>query len=402
MKNRFSKLASRRQGVAMVLILLMLGAFVFVAALTIDFSYMQMVRSELRAASDAAAKAGAESLARTEDVEKARDAAIGIAAANRVGGKPFRINANDIQFGRVTASGTGRWKFQAEQTPLNAVKINARTGSGATNGEIPLFFGHIFGKASFSPQFTSTAGQQEVDVCLCLDRSGSMLFDMSGEDFSYPPENPKLSTFTAWGPVWRNHLSPPHPSQSRWAYLRKSVKSFLKESEKFDSPPRVSVVTWASDYTMPIAPSTKFLAATTDLALESVDSSDWATTDAKVDNITKVLGEKPMMGGTNLSAGLDRAVSVLNGSNSSKIRNKIAILMTDGEWNDGRDPYLAALDASSQGVTVHCISLLTKDQPVLQSIAKVTGGKYLVATSSAELEQAFIELAQSLPVVLTD
>jgi hypothetical protein len=394
--------SSRRRGSAFILMLALLGVFVFVAALTIDFSYMQMVRSEMRAAVDAAAKAGAESLARTENVDQATNAAITVAAANKVAGKPFLISSSDVVFGKVSPDGANKWNFTANQSPFNAVKINARTGSGATNSEIPLFFGHIFGKTSFTPSFSSTAGQQEVDVCLCLDRSGSMLFDMSGTEYEYPSNNPNLSSFTAWGTVWRNHLSPPHPTASRWAILRNSVDCFLNEAEKFNPQPRISMVTWSSDYTMPIAPSTVFSAATTDLSLSPINSANWNTNKGSVQSKISSLGAQPMMGGTNLSAGLDRAVAVLNGSNASAYKNKVVILMTDGEWNAGRDPYFAALDARSSKVTVHCVSLLTANQPTLQSIAQVTGGKYLTASNAEELEEAFIELARSLPVVLTD
>ena len=113
-------------------------------------------------------------------------------------------------------------------------------------------------------------------------------------------------------------------------------------------------------------------------------------------------GNGPVMGGTNLSSGLDRAVAVLRGTNSSLYTNKVVILLTDGEWNAGRDPIAAANDARAQGITVHTISMLTTQQPTLQSVASITGGKYIGTSNTAELQAAFIELAKSLPVVLTD
>ena len=45
-------------------------------------------------------------------------------------------------------------------------------------------------------------------------------------------------------------------------------------------------------------------------------------------------------GGTNLSAGLDRAVQILTGTNGRVLSDKIIILLTDGQWNAGRDPVL--------------------------------------------------------------
>ena len=243
---------SVRRGAAAILILFMLAVFVTLAAFTIDCSYMQLVRTELRAATDSAAKAGAEALSRTQNVATAKQEAIRYAAANSVGGRPFAIAANDLDIGKVVRSSNGRWDFQLNGTPPNAMRVNARTGGNAAQSSIPLFFGRVLGQAAFSPSYQATAGQQDVEVCLCLDRSGSMLFDMSGNDYSYPPNNPRLSTFTAWGTVWQNHLSPPHPVNSRWAILASAVRLFFEEASLSSPQPRASLVTWASNYQMPI------------------------------------------------------------------------------------------------------------------------------------------------------
>ena len=393
---------SQRRGVAAVLITTMLFVFVILAAITIDFSYMQLVQTEMRAATDAAAKAGAEALARTEDTNLAKQEAVRYAAANRVGGQAFQLSVNDVKIGRIFSQGNGRWGFTENATPPNAVRVDARTGGSAAHGAIPLHFSNVLGRSSFSPHYAATAGQQEVEVCLCLDRSGSMLFDMSGTDYSYPRPNPRLSSFTAWGETWRYHLSPPHPTLSRWAILRDSINLFLNEAGNYNPKPRTALVTWGSNYTMPIAPSTVFPQASTDYNLPVSGSHDWNANVTAIQNSIASRGNVPMMGGTNLSAGLDRAVSILRGPNSSSFTNKVVILFTDGQWNEGRSPILAANDAQAQGITVHCVSMLTGHQPDLQSIADITGGRYIRTSSTAELRQAFIDLANSLPVVLTE
>ncbi len=61
------------------------------------------------------------------------------------------------------------------------------------------------------------------------------------------------------------------------------------------------------------------------------------------------------MGGTNLSAGLDNAVAVLSGANSNRFSSKVVVLLTDGQWNQGRDPTAAAYDARAAGIIVHCV-----------------------------------------------
>ncbi|MEQ1826878.1 MAG: vWA domain-containing protein [Pirellula sp.] len=395
-------MAHRRKGAAFVLILAMLSIFVVVAAITIDFSYMQLVRAEMRAATDAAAKAGAECLARTENTVQAAQAAVDVASTNRVGGKPFNLRTTDIEFGHVSPTTSAKWEFVRDVLPYNAVRINSKSGANAANAEVPLYFSSVLGRASFAPSYVATAGQQEVDVCLCLDRSGSMLFDMSGNDYEYPPNNSNLSSFTAWGTVWQNHLSPPHPTQSRWAVLRDSIDLFLNEIGNYTPQPRTALVTWGSDYTMPISPFTAYSASSVNTPLPSNSGYNWSTNKTNIKNAVQALNSVPMMGGTNLSAGLDAAVAVLKGTNSSLYKNKVVILMTDGQWNAGRDPVLAAQDARSQGITVHCVSMLTSEQTVLDTIARTCGGKYIRTTNTSELRAAFIELANSLPVVLTD
>ncbi len=393
--------SAARQGAAHFLIAAMLFTFVITAALTVDYSYMQLIRTQLQSSADAAAKAGAEALSRTEDPAAARSAAIAYAAKNKVGGKPFSITAQDVIIGRVSAGADGKWQFSENGSPANAVRINGRVAETAAHKAIPLFFAPAIGHQKFSTTAQATAGQQEVEVCLCLDRSGSMLFDMSGADWVYPTGNPMLSGFTAWGDVWRNHLSPPHPTASRWAVLRDSVDLFLSEAATFSTPPRVALVTWGTDYTMPISPNTFYPSSAVDFSLPASSTSS-STNFSGVRSAVYARNTIPMMGGTNLSAGLDRAVSVLKGTNSKSLSGKVIILMTDGQWNDGRHPSLAATDARAAGITVHVVSMLTAAQADLQQIADITGGKYYWTTNQTQLRAAFRELARQLPVVITD
>ncbi|MFN7842217.1 MAG: TadE/TadG family type IV pilus assembly protein [Pirellula sp.] len=51
-----------RRGAASILMVAMLGVFLVMAAITLDYAYIQLIRTELRAATDASAKAGAEAL----------------------------------------------------------------------------------------------------------------------------------------------------------------------------------------------------------------------------------------------------------------------------------------------------------------------------------------------------
>lgn len=391
-----------RQGASAVLIAAMLFVFVICTALTVDVAYMQLIRTELRVATDAAAKAGAETLATTEDMDEAIRVTKSFAASNTVAGQPFEISDSDIEFGRVTRSNTGRFTFNSGAQPENAVRVLGRLATDAPTKPIALFFAPALGQADFSTRHTATAAQQDVEVCLCLDRSGSMLFDISGVDFDYPPNNPNLSNFTAWGSLWRNHLSPPNPVGSRWAILADAVELFLVEAGRYDNPPRTGLVTWGADYTMPISPFTRFQAATVNVQLPPTGSDDWQGNTNSIEGALNALEAVPMMGGTNMSAGLDLAVAQMTSNTSSALANKIIILLSDGVWNGGRDPVESAEDAAAEGITVHTISMLSRDQETLEQVAAMTGGRFFSANDDTELAAAFFELARTLPVVLTD
>jgi hypothetical protein len=77
--------------------------------------------------------------------------------------------------------------------------------------------------------------------------------------------------------------------------------------------------------------------------------------------------------------------------------------MTDGLWNKGRNPRLAAEDARNCGIVIHVVTFLPEAQNAdAEAVASITGGAYIHANNEAELIAAFEKLARTLPVVLTD
>lgn len=393
--------SGKRRGAVLVLVAVLLVIFVMAAALTVDVSYMQLVRTDLRIATDAATKAGAEALARTENPDEARAVAVKIAGMHSVAGHEFAISTSDIQLGHVAADNLGQWVFTENKDPLNSVRIHAKIAESSATKPVPLFFSPAFGFDDFTTSRVATATRQDVEVCLALDRSGSMLWDMSGYSWSYPSGNPLLSSWRSWGTMWRNHLSAPHPTNSRWAILSDAVKLFLEEAGKYDPPPRVSLVTWANGYTMPIRPYTYFPTSEVDVPMPSMKSHIWNTNVNDIYSALDSRGSNPMMGGTNLSAGIDTAVDILT-SSESQLSNKVVIVLTDGQWGFGRDPVEAAFDATPHNIKVHAISMNGGSEQTCSDIARVTGGSYYSANNQEQLKTAFKELAKTLPVVLIE
>ena len=103
MRNRRPQ--HRRRGAIVILVAVMLFVFIVMAALTVDVAYMQLIRTDLRIATDAAAKAGAEALSRTEDEAAAMAKKVGLKVdqfyrrfARRVG-KRWSLNERQTEHG---------------------------------------------------------------------------------------------------------------------------------------------------------------------------------------------------------------------------------------------------------------------------------------------------------------
>ena len=383
------KVASARRGAMVVLMAFAMLLFLVTAAFSVDVAYMQMVRTDLRAATDAAAKAGAAALARDRNSSSAVQAAIDLAAANTVGGRPLVLTPEDVEIGQATRQPDGSWAFStgAAQT---AVRVSAQMSDMKSTGAVPLFFGSLFGLREFTPQRASTAAYFDQEICLVIDRSHSMCFDLTGIAWSYPAAVPTDPDEVAY---------PPDSVESRWAALEESIDLFLSIASGVSPPPRVALVTWASEMD-----ETTYEAELTGLTSPAV------TTDVPLGNdgfsqVQKAVhdrGEHPMIGATNMAAGIDAGVQVLTSNAVRPFSQRTMILMSDGRWNNGRDPIEAAHDARQQGVMIHTIAFLDADQDTMQQVASITGGHSYFASNADELQTVFEELARMLPATLTD
>ena len=73
---------SRRRGAMLVMICMIMFLLLSMLALSVDVSYMHLCRTQLRTATDSAARAGGEALSRAQSIDVARAAAKKMAAAN--------------------------------------------------------------------------------------------------------------------------------------------------------------------------------------------------------------------------------------------------------------------------------------------------------------------------------
>ena len=330
------KIGSDRRGSIMFLVLFMLVLFLATCAFSIDVAMMNLANAELRAATDSAAKAAVTELGLTEDINLAQQAAIRTAGANTVGGRPLILESQDIAFGRVQMQNDGSFTFTSGVTPYSAAKVRSRKLSGTASGNVKLFFGSLFGTASYNTQLTATATRLDRDLCLVLDRSGSM----AGQ---------KLTD------------------------LKSGVSTFLDTIGGPNFLPLIGLATYSTN-------------ATLDQNLTSTLSTVQQKSDAMIAD-----------GYTNIGAGINIGRTILAGGRDSNYAEKVMILMTDGIHNQATSPEDAALIARQERIVIHTITFGTDaDQDRMRAIAVTTGGTFHHAPDGATLQQAFREIATTI------
>lgn len=175
-------MSTRRRGVAVFLVLIVIPVMLGFAALTVDVGIMYNSRTDLQNAADAAALAATNVLGddrSSAGVARARQAAIDIVNQHYNLGRNLKIGPDDVVFGRIDFNAEAtRYDFVPTNLFPDSVRINVRASKGSSNGPIPLAFAAIFGKHTADIDASALAGLTGArDVAIVIDLSGSMKFD---------------------------------------------------------------------------------------------------------------------------------------------------------------------------------------------------------------------------------
>ncbi|MCA9174670.1 MAG: VWA domain-containing protein [Planctomycetales bacterium] len=364
----------RRRGAMVTLVGFMMIVVVVMGAIAVDIAYVQLVNMQLRKATDAAAHAGAEALARLQDEQSGIDAALNVASQNTVLGTGLDLDSSDIELGRVTYF-NGAWSFDSGVALPNAVRVNSQL---RPNGYITTL-GRLAGVENIQVAQSATAAHVTRDICLVLDRSGSMAFDMSGVDWSYPSG--------------RDYCTDPHPTLSRWAAVVSAVDVFMNELNATQQSEKLALVTYATSY------------RSCNRRVNDSDINERLTFDYQ--NVTDdldYLSNRAIIGGTAISAGIDDAVNVLTDtSRTRQFADKMVVLLTDGHENSGRSSLDAADDAAAENITIHTITFSDNaDVNRMREVAERTGGQHFHAPDEEALIAIFQEIARGIPIVMTN
>ncbi len=361
----------------LVLVACMLLVLLVMAIFSIDVAYMHLTRVQLRTATDASARAGAEALSRLQSEAEASAAASRIAYQNRIAGKPLILPSSDIEFGNVDTN-TGVFSAGAPNaSSMRGIRIHGRRDAASASGSVGLLMGGILGRTTFEPQMTAVAANLDRDICLVVDRSGSMNWELTSDDLP-----PNVSACMA-----------PDPQHSRWGALAKAFDAFILELQTTRPFEHLGLVSYSS--------SGVFCGV--QFSESSIDAPLGASY-ASAQNAMNAWSTGLIQGATNITAGVQSGIDVLTDSSRSRpIAHRVMIVLTDGVHNRGPTPDTLAPAVNANHIVIHTITFSdVADQAGMQTLAQLTGGQHYHATTVSALVGVFREIAGALPVVLTE
>ncbi len=168
-----SNRSARCRGSVIPWVLLSTIAMVGFTALAVDLGHLLNAHVELKAAANASALAGGNSLLAGIDV--ARTQALAYSAANFANGQPVTLEDSDVEFGSWDeASRTFTLIDESDPDVVpDAIRVTAHL-TAARGNPVAHLFGKVLGSLTSDVRVTSTAFFQSRDIMLVLDLSSSM------------------------------------------------------------------------------------------------------------------------------------------------------------------------------------------------------------------------------------
>ncbi len=368
-----NKIRNRRGAIA-VLMAFVLPVLLMLSAYAVNSANVELYQTEMYCAADAAARAGSREYVSTRDKQRANSIAKQFALANTVAGEPLQLADQDIIHGNSVRNGlSSRYEFTPDTPRTNAVKVIADRSAGSLSGPLPVFMSSLLGTSAVEFRKSSIATQVEIDVCLVIDRSGSMAY-AANEPAIYPPV--PASAPTGWD------FGQPAPPLSRWRNLVSAVSVFVNELEQLELNAQVAVASYND-------------VSATDQSL----TQDMGSVLQSLQPYTNSF----QLGGTNIGDGIREGLSAVTmGASVRPEAIKVLIVMTDGLHNVGTDPEDAASEAADENVLIYTITFSEEaDQDTMSEVASRGGGKHYHATNLGDLSAAYTDIARKLPTLLT-
>lgn len=382
--NRSQRHQQGREGAMMPVVAFLMPIIMIFVGYSVNIAYMEKTRTELRLSCDSAAKAALVNLGATQSQTTATSFGKTVAAYNLVAGQSLTIPNANFSYGSATKQPDGSYLFNSGGSPLNSVQV---TGSATVN----LPFGSLTPSGKYTCSQTAFATRISHDIVLVLDRSASMSFDMSGSEFIYPADR------TQYSPL-QSYFTSPSPTASRWKALTDAVNSFVAVLQARNLDVKVGLVTYAETYSIGNY-------SATEASLDVQMTTSYST----IPTAMNVWGQTPLLGDTNIGAGLALAQGELTGSRSRTTADRTMILMTDGVPTTGNTdiPSQTLANRTGSSIVTHVITFGGEAasgsyNTSMQSAATNGNGMFFNAATSAQLTAAFQKIADSLPAVLVN
>jgi len=366
------------------MVAVLLPIVVLLVGFAVNVAYMEMVRTQLRITCDSAAKAGLISMGATQNATTAQNFARTVSANNLVGGKTLTLSNSNIEFGNAAKNGSGTYDFTSGGSPINASRVTGTTA-------VPYLFGAFMPSGNFNVTQVSLTTRVAYDIALVLDRSASMAFDLSGNEFVYPSDRAQFSPLQAY-------FTPPSSTGSRWYALTNAVNTFVSVLQARNIDAHVCLVTFAENYTFGSYTATE---ASLDVSL--------TPTYSQIVTGMNVWGQTPLLGDTNMQAGIALAQGELTGPRARVTANRLMILLSDGVATTGNTNIASLTQAArtGSGIVTYTIAFGGEaasgtPQATMAGAAASGNGVFYNAPTASQLTTAFQQIADSLPAVLID
>ena len=411
-----ARLSNQRLGTITVLTALLLPVLVLLSAFAVNIAFLQLSRTELMVATDAAARAGGRALSSFQNIEDAVLAAQLTASLNNINGIPLQLDgdeiAGDVLFGDAElGDNNNRFQFAhvahanitngSERAP--AVQIHGKLTSGSLSGSLTPFFPTFGVLNEFDLNYQAVAMQVDRDIALILDRSGSMdehpgwdwpagfnpftwdpvyaafeagILSYDGANFYYK-SGQNSETLQDW--IWTDFLDLGQEPLRPWEELVDAVDVFLNVLDETDQDEQVSIASYATEASLDITLQLNY-----DLVRAKLDTLD-------------------PTGWTAIGEGMNAGIPTLLDSMARPFAAKTSLVMTDGVHNTGIKPATVATSiVSSYDITIHTITFGGgADTVEMLNVATIGGGDHFHAENGKELQGAFEEIANNLPTIVT-
>lgn len=413
--------ANKRRGTVMAMTAVVLPVLAILAAFAINAAHMQLTRTELSIATDAAARSAGRAFSEVQTVDAAIDAAVATAALNTVNGDPLRLRSGDndgeIEFGRTEQyNGTeSRYHFikiptseVRSGTVASAVRVHGKRLEGSLSGDVPLIIPGLLSTNEFETQQDSVAMQVDRDISLILDRSGSMAqvdFDWewnenpySGDAKYWASEQGVLNRYYSYRRgwqysyangydqttyqqyMWENYFDNGPAPTSPWQDLEAAVDAFLNVLDATSQEEQVSLASYATT--------------------ASLDT--WLEKDHQI--VRNRIEQLNTGGWTAIGQGMQEGIDALLDGRARPFAAKTMVVMTDGIQN--REPWAQGVATGLMGnylLTIHTVTFGEgANQQDMQEVAAIGGGKHYHAATGEDLIRIFEEIANNLPTILTE